>query len=633
VEETVSLSNERVERRLAAILAADMVGYSRLMEADEKGTVVRQKACREELIDPEIAAHNGRIVKLMGDGMLVEFASAVDALECAVQIQRAMPERNMGVPEDSQIIYRMGINLGDVLIDGDDILGDGVNVAARLEPLAEPGGICIADVVFNSVKGKLDLGYAALGPQKVKNIIEPIRAHHVLLDPADRGKLVDLQIDENSQIGRISLVLVGIIAVLTIAVIWWRPWTVLPGNDWSGRLPNRPSIAVLPFESLSQDKNQEYFADGISEDIIVGLSKVSGLFVIARNSTFAYKNRQTDVKQVAKELGVRNILTGSVRRSEDQLRISAQLTDAVKGNTIWGDQFDRKVTDVFAVQSEIGERVVRALSVTLKANEQERLFRTHTQSIPAYELFLKARKTHLQATPATLARASELYTKIVELDSTFAGGYAGLSVVLSVSIRLGYSSDPPADARRALELANKAVSVDPEFGWSYIALGGAHIVLHNADAAVSAVQQAVEFQPNDADSLLFLGFYKAFAGRPASGVEDIKASMLLDPKPNVRQCFFLGNAYYVNSQFDDAVAAFAKCDEFAQSRASLILLAASYAMTGDKVRAAAASKRYLTKNPHFNASSWNFVKNYKLAEHRELILEGLRKAGFPHAAD
>ncbi len=627
------LSQERVERRLAAVLAADMVGYSRLMRADEKGTITRQKALYEELFDPEIAKHNGRIVKLMGDGVLVAFASAVDAVECAVEIQRAMVERDAGIPEDSRITFRMGINLGDVVIDGDDILGDGVNVAARLESLAKPGGICIADVVFNSIKGKLDLGYAALGPQGLKNIAEPVLAHHVLLDPEDSGKLVEAKNARRPRNRHKFLVAAGIVAVLTIALVWWRPWVRLIEGDYASQLPDRPSVAVLPFESLSQDKEDEYFAEGISEDIIVGLSKVSGLFVIARNSSFAYKDKPVEITQVAHELGVRNILTGSVRRSVDQIRITTQLIDALNRNTLWSEQYDRKIDDVFAIQSEIGERVTKALSVTLKANEQERLFRTHTKSIRAYELFLKARKTHIIANPANLARAVGLYEEIIELDPAFAGGYAGLSVVLSVSVRLGHSSNPAVDARRALEFANKAVAVDPEFGWSYIALGSAHIVLRDADSAVTAVQRAVELQPNDADSLLWLGFYKAFAGRPESGIENIKASLLLDPIPNARQYFFLGNAYYAASRFKNAVTAFEKWDELSPNPHGVVLLAASYAMAGDNAKAMATVKRYLAKSPEFKASAWNFLQNYKLAEHRDLILQGMRNAGFPDGSD
>ena len=621
---------EEIQRRLTAIFAADMVGYSRLMQLDEDGTITRQRACRAELIDPEITNHNGRIVKVMGDGLLVAFASAIDAVACAVRIQRAMPGRNKGIPDDKRMEYRIGINLGDVVIDGDDILGDGVNVAARLEPLANPGGICISDVVYRSIKGKLDLGYAELEPQRVKNIREPVTAYHVLLDPSDKGRLKKVHSPQWQR----RPVLVGLafatMASLGASAFYWH-WPTRLGFYDARWFPDRPSIAVLPLKSLSDDKEQEYFADGVSEDIIIGLTKISGLFVIAYNSTAAYKDRSVSLKRAAQELGVRNILTGSVRRSADKIRITAELVDTFTGRPLWGEQFDRQISDIFAIQSEIGERVVKALSVTLKANEQERLFQTHAHNIQAYELFLKARKSHLLATPATLRHATKLYSKIVELDPAFAGGYAGLSVVLTVGIRLGFSTDPSADAKRALELANKAVSVDPEFGWSYIALGGAYIALHDADSAVTAVQHAVDIQPNDADALLFLGFYKSLAGLPESGIKDIKASMKLDPKPNNRQYFFLGNAYYANSEFDMAVTAFKKWDELSPNPLGLILLAASYAMAGDSKNAIATVDRYMSRNPGFKASTWGFAKNYKLARHRELILTGLRKAGFPNA--
>ena len=273
--------------------------------------------------------------------------------------------------------------------------------------------------------------------------------------------------------------------------------------------------------------------------------------------------------------------------------------------------------------------MVKALSVTLRANEQERLFRSHTDSIPAYEMFLKARKTHLIANPETLSKASKLYGRIIELDPDFAGGYAGQSVVLSVGARIGLSNDRKADGLRSLGLANKAISVDPEFGWGYIARGGAQIVMGDADAAVSAVQQAVELQPNDADALLFLGIYKAYAGHEGSGIEDIQASMLLDPKPNNRQYFFLGNAFLVNGQFEEAVKAFEKWDELSPGSIGLVGLAASYALAGKDDQATATVKRYLDKKPDFNASSWKFLRNFKKTEHQELILKGMIKAGFP----
>ena len=413
------MTPQNVKRKLAAILAADIVGYSRLMGADETGTLAQLKTHRKELIDPKIAEHCGRIVKTTGDGILVEFASVVDAVQCAVEVQRAMTQRNAHVPEDRRLEFRVGINLGDIIIDGDDIYGDGVNIAARLEGLAEPGGICISGTAFDQVEGKLDYGYEFSGEQQVKNIEKPVRVYSVRPDKDD-------QVEK-------------------------------PSADKAGEKSpphDKPSIAVLPFTNMSGDPEQAYFSDGITEDIITDLSKVSGLFVIARHSSFTYRGKEVKLEQVGRELGVRFVLEGSVRKAGDRVRITAQLVDATTENHLWAERYDRNLEDIFAVQDEVAQKVVSALAVTLKAGEEERLGRKHTPNLEAYDLFLRgralvflptvdnilsARRFFDRATGRSPARSHRarprvrgricglllgvLYRRLLRIQSIFPGGY------------------------------------------------------------------------------------------------------------------------------------------------------------------------------------------------------------------
>ncbi len=349
-----------MERRLTTILAADVVGYSRLMAADEAGTLDALKTHRRELIEPKTAEYNGRVVKLMGDGTLMEFASVVDAVTFAVEVQRAMAERNANVPEDQRITYRIGINIGDIIVEGDDIYGDGVNVAARLEGLAEPGGVCVARSVYNQVKGKVDLAFQDLGEQQVKNIPEPIQVFQVRLD----GEAPAAPASPTGTRRRLPVIAAGLALSLAAvaALVWWAPWAprTEPASPeaMAFPLPDKPSIAVLPFNNMSDDEGQEYFADGMTEDLITDLSKISGLFVIARNSSFSYKGQQVKVRQVAEELGVRYVLEGSVRRAGDEVRINAQLIDATTGGHLWAERYDGTLADVFDPRATKTWRVI-----------------------------------------------------------------------------------------------------------------------------------------------------------------------------------------------------------------------------------------------------------------------------------
>lgn len=628
------MAEKRVHRRLAAIMAADVVGYSRLIRADEEGTRARFNAIFNDLVEPLVANFRGRVVKMTGDGFLAEFGSVVDAVQCSIEFQQAIPKRNSGAAPDSLMAFRIGVNLGDVIVEGDDIHGDGVNVAARLEGNADSGGICISANAFDQVRDRLDVGFRNLGEQDLKNIDRPVHAYSILLDGALAGQILGPALQPKSRVKPVVIVCLLILIVGAGGIAWWQPWT--NGGDTASienmrfPLPDRPSVAVLPFTNMSDDRDQEYFADGITEDIITDLSKVSGLFVIARNSTFTYKGQAVNVRQVAEELGVRYVLEGSVRRAGDRLRITAQLIDAVQGDHLWAERYDRQLTDVFDVQSDVAQRVVRAMAVTLKANEQERLFRTHTTNIDAYDLFLQARKTQVVPNNENLVRARQLYERVIVLDPEFGGGYAGLSFIHSLKVRLGLSTAPAMDVKRALELANKAISIDEELGWSYIALGSAHVVARQPDAAVAATRRALEIQPNDADAHIFMGYYSTFAGNPSVGVESILTSMRLDPKLTIRQVFFLGMAHFMNGDLPQAIAMLEKYHAVESATIlPMAFLAASYAEMGEEEKAADISRQVLEIEPEFSLSNWQFIRLFKTREDRDRVLNALRVAGLP----
>jgi adenylate cyclase len=626
-----------MERRLAAILMTDMVGYSRLMGLDEEGTIARQKAHRDEIIDPKISMHGGRVVKAIGDGLLVEFPSVVGAVKCAVEVQEQLAQHETEFPENRRIRYRMGINLGDIVIDGEDILGDGVNVAARLEALAPPGGICISRTARDQVRDKLNYGLEDWGEVSVKNVPRPVRVFRLLCAPEDAGKQLSRPVSSPSKEKPfIITATVLALAVLISGLIWTQPWRpqieAASMSRMAYSLPEKPSLAVMPFGNLSDEPDQGFFAEGLTEDIITDISKVSGIFVIAKGSTQPYSGKSVKVKRVAEDLGVRYVLSGSVRRSGDKLRITAQLADAIKGAQIWADRYDREVKDVFAVQSEITRQVVKALAVTLKANEHDRLFQKYITNIDAYEAFIRARAAVGAPTRSNIEQGEKLFKRVIDLDPNFAGGYAGISFNYSVKARFRYGDSPDNDTRRALEFAQKAIAADKEFAWSYIALAGAYLANGNHDAAVEAARRAVAIQPNGYEANLFMGFYLNFAGHPAEAVQHLEAANTLSRIDTIRGLDFLGMAYFTNGDY-------AKCEETWTRRFDRlgapdyphahVFLAGAQAMLNRTERAEASVRRFRHISPQFRLSSWSWINNYKLPEHRKRLYDAAIKAGIP----
>jgi adenylate cyclase len=630
-----------MERHLAAILAADVVGYSRLMEADESGTLARLMAHRNEFIDPTIAAHHGRIVKLMGDGALVEFASVVDALACAVDIQRGMRERNQDQdqPAPQRIEFRIGINLGDVMVQGNDIYGDGVNVAARLEGLAEPGGVCISDSVRTAVGSKLPLEYEFLGEQQVKNIAEPIRAFRAQLQ-AGAELPEPAEVSEPAKKSRARPAIIGgALAVVVIGVLlaWFKPWApeFEPASveQMSYPLPDKPSIAVLPFDNLSGDPEQDYLADGLTEEIISTLSRTPKLFVIARNSTDIYKNKPTPVKEVAEEQGVRYVLEGSVQRVGDRIRINVQLIDALAGDHVWSERYDRDFKDLFALQDNISHNVAIAMQVHLTVGEMAESRRRGT---PSPEAFLLAHKAlwHLwRFNREDMAKARALIERAREIapDALFPlqmEGWIDLN-----EARYGWSPSKEGSMQSAEEIAKKALAMDPNDADTMLLLAGVYRGRRDLDRAARYAERTIELSPNHAGALNMFGHILNYSGRPKEAKTAIKKAMRLSPYSPAAFSANLGLSYMMLGEYDKAIAEYEKV----LARGALTVfsyerLAAIHALKGDLETAREYAGKLLEVKPDFTIDGWSKVLFYKNTADLKRELDALRKAGLPETS-
>ena len=582
------MAEDRVERKLTTILAADVVGYSRLMAADESGTLTSLKALRRELIEPKTTEHHGRVVKLMGDGTLMEFGSVVDAVTFAVDVQKAMAERNAKVPEDRRIIYRIGINIGDVIVEGDDIYGDGVNVAARLEALADPGGICVARNVFDQVKAKVEVDFEDLGAQNVKNIPEPVQVFKVLLDsPAAEHTAAPAPAVKRSLRWPLTAAVLVALVVLAGLALWQRPWE--PREEPASveamafPLPDRPSIAVLPFTNMSDDPNQDYFADGMTEDLITDLSKLSGLFVIARNSSFSYKGQQVKVRQVAEELGVRYVLEGSVRRVGDQVRINAQLIDATTGGHLWAERYDGTLEDIFGLQDRVTQKIVTALAVSLTGEEQAQQAHHDTKNAAAHDAYLQGSARYKLLTPEDLAKAVPFFEEALRLDPNYARAHAALASLYWDVYRNNWAFDLDMPSTRAESRANKHLEE---------ALKAPTPLAHALQArmlaswgfygeAVAEAEQAVALDPNDATAHAGLAEALILVGKPAEAIEAIERAKRLDPHHPPSYLITLGAARFGMRQYDIAAEIFERAARLnPDNEIPLLYLASSYGHLG-----------------------------------------------------
>ncbi|RWO87428.1 adenylate/guanylate cyclase domain-containing protein [Mesorhizobium sp.] len=619
-----------MDRRLTAILAADVVGFSRLMGEDEVGTLEGLKSCRRELINPEIKKHHGRMIKLMGDGALVEFASVVDAVQCAAVIQRRMADRNKGTAEARQIRFRIGVNLGDIIVEGDDIYGDGVNIAARLQAIAEPGGICISGTAFDHAAHKVDVGFAGLGEQRLKNIADPIRVYRVLLDPRQSGKIVAPPHRPGSWI----MILAGIAAVLLIGLVvgifaWQRPSAL-----------QRPSVAVLPFANLSGDPSQDYFADGITEDLITDLAKLSGLDVIARNSVFAYKGKPLALADVGRDLGVRFVVDGSVRRTGDQIRLNAQLIDIATGDNLWADRFDRGIAEVFAVQDEMGREIAKALGVQASAAESERMARPPTANLEAYDTYLRAEREARTGRGDGLREALALYEKAQKLDPAFAEAFAA-DARLSVYLWRTASDDIIQSAlarKRAYEKASRALELDSEFSSPYAVLGIMQVMDRRYEDAIISAERAVALGSGDAATQIAVGYIQLFAGNHNEAALAVETALKLDPNLAPIDREVVGVVFLLLGDTKKAIETLERARDDAPEAGSLrILLAAAYARAGrsEDAKAAIADGLRLVARTESSArlrsleAFRNLYAHLRNAEYLSPIIDALRQAGLP----
>jgi len=554
------MAEERVVRRLAAILAADVAGYSRLMGADEEGTLAALKSHRHELIDPKISEHRGRIVKTTGDGLLAEFASIVDAVRCAVDIQRLVAERNIAVPADHRIEFRIGINVGDVMIDEDDIYGDGVNVAARIEPLAAPGAICLSDDAYRQIQGKLPLSVTDMGEQRLKNIAQPVRVYAVRPDGSPLRPALSL--------------------------------------------PDKPSVAVLPFQNRSGDPEQEYFVDGMVDDIITGLSRIKWLFVIARNSAFTYKGRAVDVKQVGRELGVRYVLEGSVRKLADRVRITGQLIDAATGAHVWAERYDRKADDIFVLQDEIAISVVGAIEPSLRRAEVERVKRKRPDSLDAYDLVLRAQPDVDSGMPERATKALVLLEHALGLDSTYALAHAFVAMCHhNRFLRAGLKEENRAASIRHAQAAivyGQDDALALTFAGFSIGMDG-----HDRAAAFAAFDAALAVSPSTALTYILGSVILGWSGEAERAIEWGERGIRLSPFDSWAFAAFgsLTLGHFLSGRYDEAANAAHKAVQSNPAHSiNYVFLAAALVKLGRLDDAKGAAARVLELQPAFRYS-------------------------------
>ena len=591
------MAREQPTRRLAAILAGDVAGFSRLMGRDEEATYECFREHRLELIDPTIAAHDGRIVKLMGDGFLVEFASAVNAVDCAVAIQRGMAVRHTGSAADCQIRLRIGINLGDILAAEDDIFGDGVNVAARLEALAEPGAICVSAEVYRQLQ--LDHPVEDLGERQLKNIARAVHVYQLSGWPIERG----------------------------------HPSEHEPIADAARPAPtptDKPSVAVLPFDNLSGDPDQDYFSDGIAEDITTDLSKISGLFVIARNSAFVYRGRAVRVQDVSRDLGARYIVRGSVRKGGNRVRITTQLSDGNTGGHVWAERYDRELTDIFAVQDDVTRHIVAALQVKLRGDERGRARGRGTDHIEAYELFLRGRELVQRRTRDDIVRSRPLFEQAIDIDPSFATPYAGLAFGHVMGYVNQWTETSVQSLATADRLASQALALDPSDPQSHYTMAAVHLWSKDHDEAIREASTATELDPNFSPGYSLLGLALHYAGRSQEALGELERAMQLDPYYPDTYLHFLAQCHFSLRRYADAEAALRRrLVRNLETDISRVLLAACYGHLGRPDHAQVEWQEVLRINPSYSLEHRRKILPYKNPDEFEHLVEGLRKAGIP----
>jgi adenylate cyclase len=577
-----------VQRKLAAILAADMVGYSRLMEANESGTLARLKAHRTELFDPAIADSNGRLIKTTGDGMLVEFPSVVDAVKCAVEIQTRMARRNTDLPAEQRIEFRIGINLGDIIVDEDDIFGDGVNLAARLQEAAPAGGICVSHAVQDQIGDRHGVAFEDLGERSLKNIARPVRVYRVRLGEEDQPA---------------------------------RP------RAGAAAASDKPSIAVLPFVNMSGEREQEFFVDGMTEDILTELSRFRDLFVISRNSAFVYKGKAVNIQKVAADLGVQYVVEGSVRKAGNRVRVTVQLIDAETDRHIWAERYDRELEDIFAIQDEVTSAIVATLSGRVAAAAQERVQRKTTSNMAAYECVLAGKVLHHRTTREDNAEALRVLDRAIALDPKFAHAHAWKACTLGQCFVNGWTDDPTATFRQVVQELETALALDANDSDVHRILAAVNLLRNDHDKAMYHQERALALNPNSDLIVVQQGEMLTWLGRADEGVEWIRKAMQLNPYHPERFWSHLGRAYFVARRYPEAVDAIKRIGK--PDHTHFAFLAASAAQTGDAAAAQGYVREVQARAPDFSIGAYLKTLHYKHDADRAHHREALSKAGLP----
>jgi adenylate cyclase len=634
-----SVDAAHAKRKLTAILAADVAGYSRLMGADEAGTHATLTDYRSVLAG-SIVEHDGRIVGTAGDSVLADFPSVVEALNTAVEIQKEFAERNAELPAERRLRFRIGINLGDVIVDGEDIFGDGVNVAARVQALAEPGGIAISGPVYDQVRNKLDLGFRNRGTHRVKNITEPVRVYDVLLESAAARR--------TAQVARgfwlVASAAGAAMVVLAVVLTVWLRWPETRKADQaepsglteagtpgdllkpSSAFGVKPTIAVLPFDNQGRNPEQDYFSEGITEDIIAALGRFSSLLVMSWDAVAPYKGQTAMPEQLSEDLDVRYVVNGSVRRAGDQLRVTTRLTDAKRGVLLWSERYERAVDDVFAVQDDITRQIVSTLAIRVTYLEQERAFGKPTDNLNAYDYYLRGRKSFRQFTRSGNVRAQELFERAIELDPNYGDAHAALAWTYTKSAEMGWSEWPEQALKRAHDLAQAAVRLDPSSQLAHILLAIVSTYYQNYELALEELDRATEANPNHAGNHAERGWVLLLGGRSRDAITALEEAVRFDPSPTPNTFSNLAMAYYLEGRYNDAIATLeGAVGRHPQHVPLYIALAASYAEAGRTDDAARAAAEVRRRHPFFEADLYG--EAFRDPAERDRIRASLRKAG------
>ena len=631
------MAEERARRKLSGILSADAVGYSRLMQDDEVSTIVTLADSKKLMVNL-IKQYRGRVVDAPGDNLLAEFGSVVDATECAVKIQQELKAKNAEVPDNRKMQFRIGVNLGDVVEEADRIYGDGVNIAARLEALAEPGGICISRTAYDHLKNKLEVGYEYLGEHSVKNIAEPVRVYRVLMEPEAAGKVIG----ERRFLGRVSRkkAMAAIISLAIIAggLIGWiiylhqsKKVETASLDKMAYSLPDKPSIAVLPFDNMSADPEQEYFSDGITEEIITALAKVPDIFVIARNSTFVYKGKPVKIKQVSEELGVRYVLEGGVRKAGDRIRITAQLIDAIKGHHLWAERYDGTMGDVFDLQDKITEKIIAALALVLTPDQGRSISEWGTKNTEAYDAYLQAGAHLYTQTRDNVVKAIDYLNKAVELDPDFGAAHVRLVRAYNAIISRGYDKELGISDARSLQQKHLKLALQNPTAGAHMAAAWVYIFSGKIEEAMSHAELAITMEPNSAEACKTLGSALIYEGRPQEAINYISKATRIDPEYDAMTLWWLGVAQFCDEQLEEAATTLERARKRNPHLAPWFQIAANEHLGRGKGNPEIIAEYMklrgwgeLPPNLIEKAMQWY---QFKDSDDRKLLVNGLQKAG------